>query len=88
MGLWVVSKRRLEVGRLKLLLENAVTTKMLKEGLRQGRDGKTRIEEVVDSYGTERGLSLARKVRYIHCSSSLTSSGGGSAGTRRRSSRG
>jgi len=33
MGLWVVSKRRLEVSRLKLLLENAITTRMLREGL-------------------------------------------------------
>ncbi|MFQ5907107.1 MAG: radical SAM protein [bacterium] len=64
MGLWVVSKRHLEVGKLKLLLENAVTTRMVREGLTKNRAGKTRIEEVLDCYGRRDGMSLAGKARY------------------------
>jgi radical SAM protein with 4Fe4S-binding SPASM domain len=64
MGLWVVSKRHFEVGKLRFLLENAVTTKLIRDGLRKNCDGKTRIEEVLDNYGREEGLSLAKKARY------------------------
>lgn len=64
MGLWVVSKRRFEVVKLKLLLENAVTTKMVKEGLKRNRNGKTLIEEVLDSYGSRQSLRLAKKAKY------------------------
>lgn len=63
MGLWVVSKTKFDVTRLKLLLESTLSKKLINDALEIEKNGKTRLENILDSYGGN-GSSLARRVRY------------------------
>ncbi|HID93547.1 MAG TPA: hypothetical protein EYP60_05565, partial [bacterium (Candidatus Stahlbacteria)] len=62
MGLWVVSKRKFDVVKLKALLENVISKKVVASALTI-EDGKTRIEHILDTYG-DRNLKLTQKLQY------------------------
>ncbi len=63
MGLWVVSKTRFDVTKLKLLLESALSKKLICEALEIEKNGLTRLENILDSY-CNNGRSLANKARF------------------------
>jgi len=50
MSLWVVSKTRFDVVRVKLMLENAISRKIIDSALHVEEDGRTRLEHVIDAY--------------------------------------
>ncbi len=50
MGIWVVSKRKFDVVRLKLLLENAISKSIIKNAVKLEKDGRYRIERILDDY--------------------------------------
>lgn len=62
MGLWVVSKTKFDVTRLKFLLENALSKKLIEDALEVEANGKTRIENILNTYG-ERVPNLTKRMR-------------------------
>jgi radical SAM protein with 4Fe4S-binding SPASM domain len=62
MGLWVVSKRKFDVVRLRALLENAISKKVIESALTP-EDGKTRIEHILDAYGNK-NFKLGQRLKY------------------------
>jgi radical SAM protein with 4Fe4S-binding SPASM domain len=50
MGLWVVSKKKFDVARLKFLLENRLSSRFIASAMAQEPDGRIRLEAILDSY--------------------------------------
>ncbi len=65
MGLWVVSKKKFNVVKLKLLLENAVSMRIVNSALIKEPNGKTRLENAIDSYGESGKLSFIERTKLI-----------------------
>lgn len=65
MGLWVVSKRKFDVVKLKLLLQNAVSRRIINSALVKEPNGKTRLENALDSYEENGTLSPVARVKLI-----------------------
>ncbi len=65
MGLWVVSKRKFDIVKLKILLENTVSMKIVNGALEREPNGKTKLENALDSYGEENKLSLVQRVKLL-----------------------
>lgn len=65
MGLWVVSKRKFNVVKLKFLLENAVSTRIVNSALEKEPNGKTKLENALDSYGENSNLSFIERTKLI-----------------------
>ncbi|OYD13871.1 hypothetical protein CH333_09670 [candidate division WOR-3 bacterium JGI_Cruoil_03_44_89] len=65
MGLWVVSKKKFDVVRLKFLLENAASKKIISGALIIGENGKTRLENALDSYGEKSEISFVQRVKIL-----------------------
>lgn len=61
MGLWVVSKRKFDVVKLKAMLENAISKRVVDSAL-QIENGKTRIEKIMDTYGER--WPITEKIKY------------------------
>lgn len=59
MGLWVVSKKKFDIVKLKLLLENRLSKKIISDACEVESDGRMRIENVIDDYLTGKKLRLA-----------------------------
>jgi len=63
MGLWVVSKTRLDVTRLKFLLESTLSKRLIEDALEVEDNGKMRLENILDSY-SDNGRNLAGRLRF------------------------
>jgi hypothetical protein len=50
MELWIVSKKKFDVVRLKLLLQNRVSRKIISSAIEIESDERTRFEYFLDSY--------------------------------------
>ncbi|OYD16096.1 hypothetical protein CH333_04295 [candidate division WOR-3 bacterium JGI_Cruoil_03_44_89] len=61
--MWVVSKRKFDVNRLRFLLENSFSTKLIKIALQTDETGKTHLETLLDSYGGNKRMSPAIRIK-------------------------
>ena len=61
--MWVISKRRFDVTRLRFLLRNTISTKLIRAAMEIDETGKTRIETLLDSYGKNMKISPAQRIK-------------------------
>ena len=61
--MWVISKRRFDVTKLRFLLENALSTKLIRTAMETDETGKTRLETLLDSYGEKMRMSPALRIK-------------------------
>ena len=66
MGLWVVSKKKFDVVKLRALLQNAVSRKIISSAVAVEPDGKLRFEHIIDDYvNGKKKLSLLNRAKYL-----------------------
>lgn len=61
--MWVISKRKFDVTRLRFLLTNALSTNIIRTALKTDETGKTHLETLLDTYGEKTKLSPAQRVK-------------------------
>ena len=64
MGLWVVSKRKFDVVKVRLLLQNAVSRSIINSALIEEENGKTKLENALDYYD-EKNISPIERIKLV-----------------------
>jgi len=63
MGLWVVSKKKFDVAKLRLILRNKISVVAIRRALAKDKNGKTRLEKIFDNYGKRSKEPFLDKVK-------------------------
>ncbi len=65
MGLWVVSKRKFDVVRVKFMLENALSKSIIRDAVKVEPDGRTRLEHILDDYinDSHKNRNILKRIR-------------------------
>lgn len=65
MGLWIISKKRFDVVKLRLLLQNRISQKIITSALEVKWDGRTCLEHLLDNYVNKGKTSFSERVRQL-----------------------
>lgn len=63
--MWVISKKRIDIMRLRVLLESSISKKLMKTALEKDSTGKTNIEILLDNYGENIGNTHANRIKFL-----------------------
>lgn len=65
MGLWVISKKKFDVVKLKLLLQNRLSQKIIRSAIEVEPDGRTRLEHILDNYINNGKIPISERAKFL-----------------------